>query len=171
MASGQIELHHSRRYAVSEYGHFNDVVAAYLESHDVSPKAGAFAFAGPKFDDEIRMTNLNWNVSEEQLRRTFGLETAVVLNDFVAMAKGATVISDDGFEELIPGKVNYNRPVSVLGPGTGLGLAFILPGRPLRIIPTEGGQFALCFGGDVAIWSRACPAPHSNLCNYGSSRS
>ena len=160
--SGQIELHHSRRYAVSEYGHFNDVIAAYLESHDVSPKVGAFAFAGPKFDDEIRMTNLNWIVSEDELRRTFGLETAVVLNDFVAMAKGATVIPDDGFDGLIPGKVNYNKPVSVLGPGTGLGLAFILPGRPLRIIPTEGGHTAFAPGNELetqvlSYWSTRLP--------------
>jgi len=140
--SGRIELHHSERYAVAEYAHFNDVVTAYLNTHDVKPKAGAFAFAGPKFDDEIRMTNLNWIVSEGELRNTFGLETAVVLNDFVAMAKGATVIPDDGFDVFIPGKVNYNKPVTVLGPGTGLGLSYILPGRPLRIIPTEGGHTA-----------------------------
>ena len=161
-ASGQIELHHSKRYAVSEYEHFNEVVAAYLATLDVKPKAGGFAFAGPKFDDEIRMTNLNWIVSEDELRRTFGLETAIVLNDFVAMAKGATVIPDDGFDGLIPGKVNYNKPVSVLGPGTGLGLAFILPGRPLRIIPTEGGHTAFAPGNELetqvlSYWSKRLP--------------
>ena len=91
-ASGGIELHHSERFAVSEYGHFNDVVAAYLNAHEIDVKQGAFAFAGPKFDDEIRMTNLNWIVSEDELRKKFGLENVVVLNDFVAMANGATVI-------------------------------------------------------------------------------
>lgn len=161
-ASGQIELHHSERYAVAEYAHFNDVVAAYLKTHDVEPKTGAFAFAGPKFDDEIRMTNLNWIVSEDELRKTFGLETAVVLNDFVAMANGATVIPDDGFDVLIPGKVNYNKPVTVLGPGTGLGLSFILPGRPFRIIPTEGGHTAFAPGDELeaqvlAYWSSRLP--------------
>lgn len=158
MPSGGIELHHSVRYAVAEYEHFNDVVASYLETHDVKPKQGAFAFAGPKFDDEIRMTNLNWIVSEDELRKKFGLEKAVVLNDFVAMANGATVIPDDGFEVLISGKVDYNRPVAVLGPGTGMGLSCILPGTPQRIIPTEGGHTAFAPGNalerDVlAYWS------------------
>jgi len=161
-ASGQIELHHSERYAVSEYAHFNDVVAAYLDTHNVTPKAGAFAFAGPKFDDEIRMTNLNWIVSEDELRKRFGLKDAVVLNDFVAMANGATVIPDDGFDVLISGKVNYNKPVAVLGPGTGLGLSFILPGRPVQIIPTEGGHTAFAPGDELeaqvlAYWSSRLP--------------
>ncbi len=148
-SSGSIELHHSERYAVSEYGHFNDVVASYLKTHDVQPKQGAFAFAGPKFDDEIRMTNLNWIVSEDELRKKFGLETAVVLNDFVAMANGATVIPDDGFDVLVPGKVDYNKPVAVLGPGTGMGLSCILPGKPVRIIPTEGGHTAFAPGNEL----------------------
>jgi len=160
--SGSIELHHSEVYAVAEYDHFNEVVASYLDKFKINVKQGAFAFAGPKFDDEIRMTNLNWIVSEDELRKTFGLETAVVLNDFVAMANGATVIPDDGFEVLIPGKVNYNKPVAVLGPGTGMGLSCILPGRPLKIIPTEGGHTAFSpvdsLERDVlAYWSSRMP--------------
>jgi len=157
-ASGALELHHSKRYAVAEYEHFNDVVSSYLETYDIEVKQGAFAFAGPKFDDEIRMTNLNWIVSEDELRKKFGLEKAVVLNDFVAMANGATVIPDDGFEVLIEGKVDYTRPVAVLGPGTGMGLSCILPGKPVRIIPTEGGHTAFAPGNALesevlAYWS------------------
>lgn len=159
---GSIELHHSERFAVAEFAHFNDVVALYLDKHSVKPKRGAFAFAGPKFTDEIRMTNINWIVSEEELRRRFGLNKAVVLNDFVAMANGATVISDDGFEVLIPGKVNYNKPVSVLGPGTGMGVSCIIPGQPIRIVPTEGGHTAFAPGNELErqvleYWSSRLP--------------
>lgn len=136
---GTIELHHSNRFAVRDFSSFNDAVTAYLNGIGAKPNRAAFAFAGPKFDDEIRMTNVNWIVSEENLMNTFGFTEAVVLNDFVAMANGATVIPDDGFQTLILGKVNYAKPVAVMGPGTGLGLSCILPGRPLRIIPTEGG--------------------------------
>jgi glucokinase len=139
-ALGTIELHHSERFSVNQYKHFHDVVHEYLISKKVKPKQAAFAFAGPKFDDEIRMTNVDWMVSENDLVKEFGFSRAVVLNDFVARANGARVIPDDGFEILIPGKVNYNKPVAVLGPGTGLGISCILPGRPPRIIATEGGH-------------------------------
>lgn len=147
--SGAIELHHSEVYPNAQYGHFNDVVAHYLETHNIKATQGAFAFAGPKFDGEIRMTNLNWTVSEVELREKFELETAVVLNDFVAMANGATVIPDDGFEVLVEGKVDYTKPVAVLGPGTGMGLSCILPGKPRRIISTEGGHTAFAPGNEL----------------------
>lgn len=148
---GTIELHHSNRYAVRDFAHFNDAVTAYLGALDVQPKRAAFAFAGPKFDDEIRMTNVDWIVSEENLMSTFGFNEAVVLNDFVAMANGATVVPDDGFQTLIEGKVNYGKPVAVMGPGTGLGLSCILPGRPPRIVPTEGGHTAFSPQSELEI--------------------
>ncbi len=143
---GTIELHHSERFAVRDYSHFNEVVTAYLDGVAAKPRRAAFALAGPKFDDRIEMTNADWIVSESDLMTTFGFEDAVVLNDFVAMANGATVIPDDGFQILIDGKVNYNKPVAVMGPGTGLGMSSILPGGPgarhPRIVPTEGGHTA-----------------------------
>ena len=148
---GTIELHHSERFAVKDYKHFNDVVTEYLGNQKTKPSRAAFAFAGPKFDDEIRMTNLDWIVSEENLVKTFGFEEAIVLNDFVAMANGATVIPDDGFDILIPGKVNYNKPVAVMGPGTGLGVSCILPGKPPIILPTEGGHTAFAPQTDTEI--------------------
>jgi len=148
---GTIELHHSERFAVKDYNHFNDVVTEYLGHQDAKPGRAAFAFAGPKFDDEIRMTNVDWIVSEENLIKTFGFKEAVVLNDFVAMANGATVIPDDGFDTLISGKVNYNKPVAVMGPGTGLGVSCILPGKPPLIIPTEGGHTAFAPQNDIEI--------------------
>lgn len=140
--SGSITLHHSNRFAVRDFKNFDEAVGAYLADIDIKPTRAAFAFAGPKFNDEIKMTNVDWVVSESGLRSEFGFAEAVILNDFVAMANGATVIPDDGFQTLIPGKVNYRKPVAVMGPGTGLGLSCILPGKPPVIVPTEGGHTA-----------------------------
>jgi glucokinase len=139
-AQGTIDLHHSERFSVKDFPDFKTAVRHYLDSQTVKPAQAAFAFAGPKFGDEIKMTNIDWVVSESDLCNTFGFENVVIQNDFVAMANGATVVPDDGFEILMPGKVNYNKPVAVLGPGTGLGISLIVPGNPLRILPTEGGH-------------------------------
>jgi glucokinase len=139
---GTIELHKSETYAVKDYASFDDAAQAYITSQNIKPKKAAFAFAGPKFGDEISMTNTDWVVSESALRQTFGFETVVILNDFVAMACGATVIPDDGFDTIIPGKVNYNKPVTVMGPGTGMGVSYILSASPPHVVPTEGGHVA-----------------------------
>ena len=138
---GTIELHHSQRFPVREYATFEDALRTYLGEIDIAaPRRVSFAFAGPKVDDTIAMTNTSWIVSESRLRSEFGLDAAILTNDFVAMANGARIIPDDGFQMVIDGKVNYNKPVAVMGPGTGLGLSCILPGRPVKVLPTEGGH-------------------------------
>lgn len=141
-AEGTIELHKSATYAVKDYASFDEAARAYITSQNLRPFKAAFAFAGPKFGDEIRMTNTDWVVSESKLQKEFGFETVIILNDFVAMASGATVIPDDGFDTIIPGKVNYNKPVTVMGPGTGMGVSYILSASPPHVVPTEGGHVA-----------------------------
>ncbi len=149
---GTIELHHSRRYPVKDFSCFEDAMRAYLADCDIAaPSRASFAFAGPKNDDTIDMTNTDWVVSSSNLKSEFGLTDAVLTNDFVAMANGARIIPDDGFQVIVEGKVNYNKPVVVLGPGTGLGLSCILPGRPIRILPTEGGHRAFAPADDLEI--------------------
>ncbi len=144
---GTIDLRDIRFFPVKEYASFYDAASEYLSSIDTAPKIAAFAFAGPKFDGAVQMTNADWIVTEADLKAKFGLSRALILNDFVAMANGARLIPDDGFQTLIDGKVNYNKPVAVLGPGTGMGLSLIVPGRPVTIIPTEGGH--RCFAPET----------------------
>lgn len=147
---GTVELHHSQRLPVADYATFEEAMSTYLDGIDQpAPKCVSFAFAGPKKDDTIDMTNTDWVVSESGLIKKFDLEKAVITNDFVAMANGARILPDDGFATLIEGKVNYNRPVAVLGPGTGLGLSCILPGRPIQILATEGGHRAFAPSDDL----------------------
>ena len=160
---GTIELSHSATFAVKEFGSFDQATKAYIDHEKVEPKYAAFAFAGPKFNDTISMTNTDWVVSESGLRKEFGFEEAVILNDFVAMACGATVVPDDGFETIIPGKVNYNKPVTVMGPGTGMGVSCILSAVPPYVVPTEGGHVAFAPQDDL---EQAVLAHQSKLRDY-----
>jgi len=139
-AQGTIELHHSEHYSIKDFPNFNSALKFYLDSQTLKPTRAVFAFAGPKFDDKIKMTNIDWIVSEKDLRETFGFEKVIIANDFVAMAKGVTVVEHDAFDGLIPGKIDYSKAVAVLGPGTGLGISLIVPSNPLSILHTEGGH-------------------------------
>ena len=143
---GQIELSAISRLQVAGFPSFYDALEQYISGLDHVPTRAAFAVAGPKFNGEIKMTNVDWSVSETDLYSGFGFEMVSLSNDFAAMARGAALMPDDGFTTLIDGKVNYSDTVAVLGPGTGLGVAGILPshisGGPLRILSTEGGYSA-----------------------------
>lgn len=139
---GAIALHKSERHPVNNFRNFDEAVTTYLSHFKTRPARASFAFAGPKFDDEIRMTNTEWIVSEGKLKATFDFEDAQVMNDFVALARGAMVIPETGFQEVIPGPLDHSQNIAVLGPGTGLGLSCVLPknGGLRRIMPTEGGH-------------------------------
>ena len=144
--SGAIALHKSERHPVKNFANFDAAVTHYLDHIKERPRRASFAFAGPKFDDEIRMTNTEWIVSEGKLCDQFGFDDALVMNDFAAMARGAMVIPDDGFQSIVPGEFDRTKNIVVTGPGTGLGLSCVLPalpGQSLRdrqVIATEGGH-------------------------------
>jgi glucokinase len=46
----------------------------------------AFALANPISGDMIRMTNRDWQFSTDEVRRTLGLNTLLIVNDFTALA-------------------------------------------------------------------------------------
>ncbi|WP_298912016.1 glucokinase [uncultured Algimonas sp.] len=155
MADGTIHLHDPDIFPVREFPAFDDAARLYLSNTGSAPDRAAFAFAGPKTGDTIRMTNVDWTVSESGLRGAFGLRDAVLMNDFVAMAYGVSIMADTAFETVVEGSVpDPATPVAVLGPGTGLGLASILPDDPPRVLATEGGHAALSPIGDleIAVW-------------------
>ncbi|MEM7728421.1 MAG: glucokinase [Pseudomonadota bacterium] len=138
--AGALVLHHPQQFAVSAFGSFEEALRAYITTLDDMPDLAAFALAGPKRGDTVRMTNVDWSVSERGLEKAFGLSQVQLVNDFGAMARGVTVMSDESFGTVLPGTFDPSKPIAVLGPGTGLGVAGILPGQPPTILSTEGGH-------------------------------
>jgi len=127
-----------KRYAVREHDGIEACIADYLSSLNEAPKTVGLAAAGPKFDGAIRMTNISWVMDEAALCKRFGFERAVVINDFVGMATGARVMPETAFNPVVHGEIDWTRPVTVMGPGTGMGISIVMPGGD--ITGTEGGH-------------------------------
>ena len=125
------------RYAVRDHKGVADCIRDFLSKTGVTPEAIGIAAAGPKFDDTIRMTNISWQIGEGELKREFDVKRALVVNDFVGMSMGATVLGPDAFTSIIRGEIDWTQPVTVMGPGTGMGIALVAGGQ---IIGTEGGH-------------------------------
>lgn len=123
------------------------------------PKAAAIAIAGPVRGETVRMTNNSWVIHTGRLGEQLGLDRVTVLNDFAAVAHAAARAEDTDFFHLAgPDRpLPANGTISVLGPGTGLGVAhFHRFAGGCHVQATEGGHvdFAPVDAVDDAILLR-----------------
>ena len=108
------------------------------------PDQLAMAAAAQIKPDVIRFTNNPWVISPPTLAEQLGVKQQVVINDFAAVAHAAARASADQFLPLA-GPEDPLPPtgtISVLGPGTGLGVAYFHRRSPseYRVQATEGGH-------------------------------
>lgn len=125
---------------------FDDALNMYLgQLGHLRPHEALFAFAGPVQDGIVHLTNRDWIVDSHDLAKQTGLERIRLVNDYAAMARSIPELGDDSFRLLHEGRGPGERsPILVAGPGTGLGMATLLPEgeRGWRVITGEGGHAA-----------------------------
>lgn len=111
------------------------------------------ACAGMVIDDAIVNENLPWPVSIAALRDRLGLVELAVINDFEAVAWATQFLAaDETLPVLETAQPAPRGPVLVMGPGTGLGSAVLLPrAGHAQVLPTEAGQIALAPGNEREI--------------------
>ena len=107
------------------------------------PRAAAIAAAGPVTGETIPLTNSPWVIDAASLRAQLGIEQVTLINDFGAVAHAVARAPDDQLAHIAGPNVRLPEigTVSVIGPGTGLGVAHLhrFPGG-YRVQPTEGGH-------------------------------
>jgi len=107
------------------------------------PRAAAIAIAGPVTGEVVRMTNNTWVLHTGALDEQLGLDTVTVLNDFGAVAHAVARAPADQLVHITGPDIPLPEigTVSVIGAGTGLGVAHFrrYPGGYL-VQATEGGH-------------------------------
>ena len=104
------------------------------------------AVAGPVYGDEVILTNIQWQFSIRRLTKDLNLEQLEVVNDLEALALVLPHLNSEDTvpigEEAVNGSIR--APMAVLCPGTGLGIAGLVPvEQGWRPIATEGGHTSL----------------------------
>jgi glucokinase len=131
-----------RTLKCAEHGSLSEALRAYLRLTDsAAPQRAVIAIAGPIEGDRVQMTNHVWSFSIDAVRRELGLDQLMVLNDFSALALALPALAAKDLWEIKDGKRAERAPMAVLGPGTGLGVAALVPtGDSWTPLSTEGGH-------------------------------
>lgn len=147
LADEQGTLHQVTRYTNDDHAGFASVVAAFLGSVKQPINGGCFAVAGPVDDDgrHAVLTNRGWDIDCPALEAEYGLSGLTLINDFAGAALGITATAADQLVCLQPGEPIATAPRLVLGAGTGLGVALLMPMESngklsWKVIPGEGGH-------------------------------
>ena len=142
-STGKIDYSATRQITLkcAEYPDMRSMIQDCCKQFNVTPEYACIAIAGPIESGEAFMTNLNWRFSIEELRQQLNLKKLHVINDFAAHAFAVPFQNDDEFFILHEGKINTDCPILVMGPGTGFGMAQLVPNNGnWKVIPTEGGH-------------------------------
>ncbi|MDX3901547.1 MAG: glucokinase [Sphingobium sp.] len=143
-AQGVPTLGPPRKYKVADHASLQSCWAAFEkdEGGDL-PRAASIAFATAIGRDVIKLTNSSWVVRPDTLDEDLGLDHLKLVNDFEAVAHAVSRLPPENLPLLFGEDKPFPRDggVTVLGPGTGLGVAMIAydEGVP-HVIATEGGH-------------------------------
>ena len=124
------------------------------------PRAAAVAIAGPVNGGTVRMTNNSWVLDTGALDKQLRLDEVCVLNDFAAVAHAVVASGEENLVHIAGPAIPLpaTGTISVIGPGTGLGVAQIhrMAGGAYQVQATEGGHvdFAPVDAVDDAILAR-----------------
>ena len=141
-------LERIRAIACENHGGLREAMEHYLstEARDARPTTAAVAVASPIEDGRtITLTNRPWTFERGALAAALGLERLVLLNDFGAIAWAIPALAPSDFETVQGDPAApWAGPISVVGPGTGLGVALLIGDaeRGWRVVETEGGHVA-----------------------------
>jgi glucokinase len=107
------------------------------------PQELAMAFAGPVGGELLKLTNNPWVIRPALIKERLGVDRYTIVNDFGAVAYAVATLGEKDFRHIC----GPDRPlpdqgvISIVGPGTGLGVAALLK-KPdhYEVIETEGGH-------------------------------
>ncbi|MEM6612006.1 MAG: glucokinase, partial [Cyanobacteria bacterium P01_C01_bin.72] len=130
------------QYISANFPDLVPIVQEFLAQDEyIKPQLACFAIAGPVVNNTCNLTNLNWVLDTQRLELELEIPKISLLNDFAANSFGILGLKDFDVHTLQPGEAREDSPIAVIGAGTGLGEAFLVPqGKKYQIFASEGGH-------------------------------
>ena len=151
-----------RRYSTGDAENFATVLKTFLDEcaqDGVEVKklaAAAIGVAGVPQANKVKMTHHAWSVDGDAIARRFSIPKVTVVNDLAATASGIDLLLPSEIVTIQPGEASTTDPRLVIGVGTGLGIAYLIPTGEggYRALPGEGGHagFAPATPPQLQLW-------------------
>jgi len=138
----------ARRYSTGDAENFPALLTEFLgewnmvREKDERITAAGFGVAGPAHGNKVKMTHRPIVVDGDAISSRFLIPKVLVVNDLAAAAQGIGVLGQRDIATVQEGEGDPGSPIVVMGVGTGLGIAYLvpLPEGGYRVVPGEGGH-------------------------------
>ena len=138
----------SKRYLNRNFSNLADLLATFADGTTLT--RAALAIAAPISGDEVVMTNVDWRFRQKDLQTTLELEALRIVNDFGAVAMSLPLLAESDCHRIGGGEMRGRGARAVLGPGSGLGVAAVVPhDAGWTPVSGEGGHVTLPAQSDV----------------------
>jgi glucokinase len=124
---GSLRERRAARYPSADAPDLATILRHFLGAAPLRLDGAAFGVAGPVVGQRSQITNLPWIIDAAELRRELQVPHLALLNDFHALALGLDLLPPHQLEPLQEGLRDPSGPSAVIGAGTGLGQAIIVP--------------------------------------------
>ena len=112
-------------YKSQEFASLGDLLNSFFNKEEMSITHAVFGAAGPVVDGAVNITNLPWNLNEDDLEMELGISAVSIINDLEAIASSIPYLLSEDVTEFHPGVPTEGGTIAVIAPGTGLGEAFL----------------------------------------------
>ena len=134
-----IEIKNNRPIIKKQQTYFTSKVknlAPIINKFNKNIPDACIGFAGPIVGNKAKLTNAELSVDLSKLKKETNLKKVCLINDFHAIGYGVHFLKKSDLLVINPGKGFNNDVQMVVGPGTGLGKAYIIENK---VYPCEGG--------------------------------
>lgn len=143
--NGAVDRDTVTRFRGDDFTSFDDVVRRYLsEQNDPHIYSVCIAVAGPVGGGKAKLTNRDWDFSEDRLAQLTDADNVRLINDLTALGYATPTLGKDGVIRLrrAPEDRDRNGQSLVVGLGTGFNVcvARALPGGLVTALEAEEGH-------------------------------
>jgi glucokinase len=106
------------------------------------PRAAAIAVACPVAGETLKLTNNPWVIRPAAIAEGLGVDQITLINDFGAVAHAVVQVGREHLRHLCGPDTPLpdEGVISIVGPGSGLGVAHVLRRERAQVIECEGGH-------------------------------